>query len=481
MRKKSSKIILINDSKTEQIMLSSTFIKLTMIASWLLIIKSALGQNFSQFQLKSAINQSELLDRVMKLDSKLPKMSVENILKEANRFGNLSSTPDTCNPDATRNRKLTSASYCFDSSDSGKINGNVEWMPQGITTVADARTDQEWNAVQPILISWYDKKPDKPTDTDADKIKGTRITFFDSNTAKYQHVLLVYPLINSAGNASYMSLRTTQTENYDSLHAGGIAWYGTYLYVADTAKGFRVFDMNYIFDLSEADNGDTNDKYRIGLENGKYYAHGYRYVMPQVAAWSSVIARDPNKTCTADAGSPTFSFTAIDRSTSAHLITGEFCADDIANGDINKSGRVFRWPIDSNTGQPKLTDDIWQANAIYRLPISNIQGAVSYKNIWYLSRSQGLSNGILYVTKPISSNNGTLEIDTAHYAAVGPEDLSHWPKTDGSPGGLWTVTEHAGRRLLYVCNIGNLNNNTELHRICGPNPNAYPGFLPGGD
>ncbi|CAF1294744.1 unnamed protein product [Adineta steineri] len=63
-------------------------------------------------------------------------------------------------------------------------------------------------------------------------------------------------------------------------------------------------------------------------------------------------------------------------------------------------------------------------------------------------RSQGASNGFLYVTKPITSTTGILEIDTAHYAAVGPEDLSHWPKADGSPGGLWTVSEHPGKRLL---------------------------------
>ncbi|CAF2394756.1 unnamed protein product [Rotaria sp. Silwood2] len=268
-----------------------------------------------------------------------------------------------------------------------------------------------------------------------------------------------------------MSLRTTQKEEYDSLHAGGIAWYGNYLYVADTARGFRVFDMRYIFDLGKAKNGDTSDKNQIGRQNGKYYGHGYRYVMPEVAAWTNVIQRDSKKACTVNAGSPTFSFAAVDRSGLDHIISGEFCADSIAAGDINKSGRVARWPVDGNTGQPKLTNGLWKADAAYRLPVSNIQGAVSYNHKWFLSRSRGASNGVLYVTKPITSATGILKIDTAHYAAVGPEDLTHWPKSNGSPGGLWTVTEHAGRRLLYVCNIDRLNKRDELDNICGPNPN----------
>lgn len=424
--------------------------------------------SLDDFKLRPATNQADWLDRVKKLDVELPKLGVKNILEQASRYGKQSTTSETCNPDATLTRKLSNASYCFDTADSGKIGGDVEWMPQGVTTVADATADQQWNTKQPILISWYDKKPKTQTNTDADKIKGARVTFFDPATAKYQHVLLVYPFINNFGNVTYMSLRTTQTEEYDSLHAGGIAWYGNYLYVADTARGFRVFDMRYIFDLEQARNGNTADQNKIGYHNGKYYGHGYRYVMPEAAAWSSVVNRDPNKACSANAGSPTFSFAGVDRSGLSHLTTGEFCADKIAGGDVNKSERVARWPLDGTTGQPKLIEGLWKADAVYRLPISNIQGAVSYNNTWYLSRSQGASNGFLYVTKPIATTTGILEIGTTHYAAVGLEDLAHWPKPDGSPGGLWTVTEHAEKRLLYVCNIDALNNRDEVGHICGP-------------
>ncbi|UJR34323.1 hypothetical protein I4U23_021726 [Adineta vaga] len=423
--------------------------------------------NLDDFQLRPATNQAELLDRVEKLDKILPKLGVKNILEQANRQGTKSTILQTCNPNATLKRNLTNPSYCFNPSDSGTINGNVEWMPQGVTTVADARTSQIWNTKQPILITWYDKKPSKLTNTDADKIKGARITFFDPETSKYQHVLLVYPYINNNDNITYMSLRTTQKDGYDSLHAGGIVWYDNYLYVADTARGFRVFDMRFIFDLNKATNGDTNDKNLIGFQNGKYFGHGYRYIMPQIGAWSSIIPRDSNKTCTINAGSATFSFVALDRTGSDHLISGEFCGDKIAGGNIDKSGRVARWPLDQTTGQPKLIDGIWKANAAYRLPISNIQGAVSFENKFYLSRSQGAKNGFLYRTKSMNSSTGILEIESTHYAAVGPEDLSHWPKLDGNSGDLWTVSEHAGKRLLYSCNINKLNNREEIGNICG--------------
>jgi hypothetical protein len=223
---------------------------------------AATAPNLADFQLRPANNQAELLDRVKKLDAQLPKLGVQNILEQANRSARLSTTPETCNPNATAGRKLVTLSYCFDSSDSSQIDAKVEWMPQGVTTVADAQQDQKWGGKQPILISWYDKNPDDggASGGDADKVKGVRVTFLDRDTGKYQHVLLVYPFINDSGNATYMSLRTTQVETSDSLHAGGLAWYGNFLYVPDTDRGFRVFDMRYIFDLESAGNGDATDK-----------------------------------------------------------------------------------------------------------------------------------------------------------------------------------------------------------------------------
>lgn len=424
--------------------------------------QGAAPPNLGDFQLRPATNQEELMNRVLQLDGQLPKLGVQNILNTANRQALQSATSSTCNPDAVNSLKLHGISYCFDTSDNGsESNENVEWWPQGITTVADAQADQQWGSKKVILISWYNK--------DIEQVKGTRITFLDPETLKYRHVLLAYPFINDSGNPSYMSLRTQQTADGTSLHAGGISWYGNYLYVADTARGFRVFDMRYIFDLEAAADGNTADKTQIGRQNGVYYGHGYRFVMPEVAAWTNVNDRT---TCTVGGGS-TFSFTGLDRSGGDHLTSGEFCSDAVAGGNPDKMGRVARWPLDGATGQPLLTDGLWQADAAYRLPISNIQGAVSHNGKWYLSRSRGKSdNGLLYVTQSTTSATGVLQIQSAHRAGIGVEDLSHWPKPDGSPGQLWTVTEHPGKRMIYACDIESLNDAVRDGEICGrwPDP-----------
>ena len=52
-----------------------------------------------------------------------------------------------CNPNAidSREPKLPVVyRSCFDSADSGTNGGNIEWIPQGITTVADAQADRFW-------------------------------------------------------------------------------------------------------------------------------------------------------------------------------------------------------------------------------------------------------------------------------------------------------------------------------------------------
>lgn len=428
--------------------------------------QAATAPSLSDFVLRPATNQAELLDRVKKLDAELPKLGVQNILKQANRTGRRSTTATTCNPTATQNRELVGPSFCFDSDDSSSVGATVEWMPQGVTTVADAQADQRWGEKQPILITWYDKAPSEGGQSggDADEVKGARITFFDRDTGKYQHVLLAYPYINSYGNPTYMSLRTKQVSTAGSLHAGGISWYGNYLYVADTKRGFRVFDMRYIFDLKSASNGDTSDKYRMGRHSGTYYGHGYRYVMPEVAAWTNKTPIDD--TCAAS-GSPKFSFTGLDRSGIDHLTTGEYCSAADVGDDPDRKGRVSRWPLDGATGKPRLTNGYWRADAAYRLPVTNIQGAMSYGGRWYLSRSRGPERlGVLYVARQPSSATGTLSVVSAHRAGIGPEDLSHWPSADGSANGeLWTVTEHPGKRLLYACYTAGL---TSTGKICGP-------------
>jgi hypothetical protein len=281
-----------------------------------------------------------------------------------------------------------------------------------VSTTADAGGGRE-----ALLVSWYDKR-DAPA-------KGVRVSFLDTRTNRYRHVLLVYPYIDGAGQPDYEIVGRPQ----GGIHAGGILWYGRRLYVVDTRRGIRVFDMRQIFDLGKSAAGDTSDKTRIGRHGSRYHGFGYRYVMPQVGAWVNAAGPDNDGDFTCEAnGAPKFSSIGFD---SGALITSEYCRSDGAYG------RVARWSL-----QPDENGHL-RANEALRLPVHNVQGAVSAAGTYYLSRSRGAdTHGQLI---PATPKNGTLEPGTARRAGIGPEDLSYWPARDE----IWTVTEHAGRRMLY--------------------------------
>ena len=216
------------------------------------------------------------------LDARLPRLGVQNLLLQANRQARFGGLFDPCNEAAFNGRGIEPLHWCFDDADTGTVggdqgSGNVEWMPQGVTTVADAQADERWGDRQAVLVSWYDKRLGDE--------KGVRVSFLDPETGLYQHVLLVYPYVAENEDPTYEILQTPQNGDRPRIHAGGIAWYGNYLYVADTVRGIRVFDMRYIFDLETAGNGNTTDRHQIGLHGGNYYGFGYRYVMPQVDLW----------------------------------------------------------------------------------------------------------------------------------------------------------------------------------------------------
>jgi hypothetical protein len=251
-----------------------------------------------------------------------------------------------------------------------------------------------------------------------------------------------------------MSLRTKQDASGASLHAGGIAWYGNYLYVADTRRGFRVFDMRYIFDLQAAGaKGNTTDKTKIGRQDGVFYGLGYRYVMPEVAAYTNLAGEvDDPKTCAAH-GAPHFSYVGLDRTGDDHLVTGEYC--DGTTGDL--TGRVATWPLDGSNGMPQVDQEgYWTATSAFRLPVSNVQGAVSHGDTWYLNRSHGTDvpdqndNGDLLKSTAPATTTGVLGPTTRRTAAIGNEDLSYWSGFKNFGDVLFTVTEHPGQRMVYA-------------------------------
>jgi hypothetical protein len=422
---------------------------------------AATAPSVSDFVLRSAsLPAPPLQDRVDQLDARLAKLGVQNLLTQANRTGAWATGSDSACPvqniftDATAGPKTVPPGrrFCWNASDASTESGNPEWFPQGVTTVADAQADELWGTKQAVLVSWYDKNSDSSA-----PVKGVRVSFIDTATNQYQHVLLAYPYINSAGQPTYEAVTSPQSGDHGSLHAGGIAWYGNYLYVADTVQGFRVFDMRYILDLKSSANADVTDESRMGLRtDGKYTSFGYRYVMPQVDYLVSDLGdADPStaKLC-ASSGTPKFSFVSLDRTGGPHLITGEYCPNKetsdtgaVTQAGPDQYGRVATWPLDSGTGQlVRSSDGKIHATAAYRLPAPFVQGASSYGGKWYLSRTGGGTTGMASLLEA-APGGGVLTTTKTRWAGIGAEDLSIWPGRSE----VWTVTEHAGKRVVYAC------------------------------
>jgi hypothetical protein len=421
---------------------------------------AATAPSVSDFVLRSAsLPAPSLQDRVDQLDARLAKLGVQNILTQANRTGAWATGSSSACPvqkiftDATAGAKTVPPGrrFCWNDSDAGTETGNPEWFPQGVTTVADAQADEKWGTKQAVLVSWYDKNSDSSA-----PVKGVRVSFIDAATNQYQHVLLAYPYINSAGEPTYEPVTSPQSGDHGSLHAGGIAWYGNYLYVADTVQGFRVFDMRYIFDIKSSSTGDIVDENTAGLQaGGVYTSFGYRYVMPQVDYLVSDLGdADPStsKLCPSS-GTPKFSFVSLDRTAGAHLITGEYCPNKetsstgaVTTAGPDQYGRVATWPLDSTGQLTRSSDGKIHATAAYRLPAPFVQGASSYNGKWYLSKTGGGTTGMASLLEAAPSS-GVLTTSKTRWAGIGAEDLSIWP----SQSEIWTVTEHAGKRAVYTC------------------------------
>src|SRR3954470_11269035 len=154
-----------------------------------------------------------------------------------------------------------STGFRFDSGD----NSDCTNYPQGITTSRDAvgtANSGNYDGHQLVVVSWYTK------DSCDGGQERSRITLVDWDATypnKYRKVLLVEP----TGTAAAPDFKDI------TVHAGGVSWYGVYLYVADTGHGMRVFDMRKIL---KTDAGSTADD--IGHQTGStYYAHNYAYVL----------------------------------------------------------------------------------------------------------------------------------------------------------------------------------------------------------
>ncbi len=188
--------------------------------------------------------------------------------------------------------------YCFNRTDST----TRSWVPQ-VSRPSRTRPGRTLGGRRPILVSWHDSGK-------------VRLTFVNPDRRTYRHVLLVEPKQNS-----YTDI---------GIHAGGIAWYGNKLYVADTRHGVREFDMRQIYDLAKSKRGSTAHSSWVGLHHGKYYGHGFRYVMPQTGNWEFANGKVRGK-CRGT-GPIRMSWLSIDRTTWPHSSSRASTAFELARG-----------------------------------------------------------------------------------------------------------------------------------------------------
>lgn len=315
-----------------------------------------------------------LAEGAAKLAGELGAATVEQVLAEANRTAVRGGAAGAFG--AMRPRPASW--YAFDAADQD----TADWYPQGLTCGEDSGAI----GVPVFMATWY-YRPEAGE-------RGIRVTFLSPRTLKYRHALLV----QADPDGSYRPI---------DIHAGGAACHGDLLYVADTSRGLRVFDLRNVLDLLTAQ-GDLGDPERVGRHEGRLHAFGYRYVIPQTDLWRVAVK------------GARFSFVGLDRTTTPHtLISGEYVADA-------PTGRVARWNLELD-GTPRDAHVMGQPR---------IQGAVSRDGRWYLSQSAG------------SSGNGRLLVHDGDALErrpfpIGPEDLT------ARGDKVWSVTEYRGRRAIF--------------------------------
>lgn len=280
------------------------------------------------------------------------------------------------------------------------------WIPQGLGGgVAGARSM--------VAVAWHYDETDNASDANPPvdgTDKGVRMTFADvtslSAGVTYRHVLLVEP-------------DATRGFKPVPIHAGGVAWSGSLLYVADTSRGLRVFDLTRILQVSTAAACSS----RAGVANGQACAYGYAYVLPQVGGY--YFPSGLSASCR-----PNFSFVALDRSTTPDsLISGEYDNDP----SLGIYSRLFRWPLAA--GSSRLATGptgVVTATGAWYAGNRNLQGGVASNGKFFLNSTR--SSGILF-TGTVGSASRALYATSNDWGYM-PEGMHL-----SAAGNLWISTE----------------------------------------
>ena len=270
------------------------------------------------------------------------------------------------------------------------------------------------------MASWYDRDQEEEEDLIN---KGARISVLDRGTAEYRHALLVVP----SGSPSSPSFTIANT------HAGGLAWYGRFLYVSDT-DGIRVFDMSRIWQVKTGIEG------AVGRTADGYGAYGYKYVVPQVHQYERNVANTFR-----------YSSVAVDRTTSPDTLVATEYRKPFDGSQ--EPARTVTYSIDQSSGSAQRAHErVAPARAAWRIGVDSLQGGVFVNGKLYLSQSDGRNpfstsdRGDVYRYTPSTGQLRTW----ADHLPIGTEDLSFW----AGKGELWTTAEYPELRGLYGLDFG---------------------------
>ena len=296
--------------------------------------------------------------------------------------------------------------FRFDSAD----NSDCKSYPQGITTSRDAvgtANSGNYDGHQLVVVSWY---TDGACGGSTERSRLTIVDWDATYPNKYRKVLLVEPT------------GTATTPNFKDIpiHAGGVSWYGHYLYVADTGRGMRVFDMRKIL---KTNTGGTADQ--IGRQpSGVYYAHNYAYVLPQVGTITS---------STTSGTALRWSTISLDRVSKSMVVT-EYTCQSCSNYP-NRAPRAIRYPFASSGTFAASTT----ASQALQLPWYNLNGVASHNGRWWFASS---GQKQLYYWTPSAGS-------TTYGWVGGAESISYW-EDDTNPDLLWTLQEGVGNRNVFA-------------------------------
>jgi hypothetical protein len=325
----------------------------------------------------------ESLDEIDALAALLGgRVGLDEVLDDCDRQGRRSWLP----------ARAVHRAYTFDRAD----RRDRRWWPQGVTTSADASDEEEIAGRRIVAVAWYAKE------LPGDEVKqGSRITFFDLGTRRYRHVLLVVPVLRD-GRPGIEPL---------TVHAGGIVWYGPYLHVAATAKGFYTCRLD---DL-------------LRVERDEVAAYGHRYVLPVRFSYKAETDEGHERL--------RYSFMSLDKgATPPEIVAGEY-----AYG-TGKTRRLARFAIDPETLLLATTEDGVTRPSMLDEGVGQMQGAVVARGRYHVTVSQGpWTFGSVYTGAPGAFRRHRWA------TPMGPEDIAYWPSTDE----LWSVSEWPRRRWIF--------------------------------